>query len=165
MPDNAGSPSSPAQQQQTASGKKESIEKITCVLGFDFGKQRIGIASGQTITATATPQTTIKPLHGNPDWDAIAEQIKQWQPQALIVGMPYHLDGTANTMTRAVEDFCHALKKRFKLPIILVDERHSSAQAEAILKQNIKIGQHNKDEIDKMAAAVIVQRWLDESVK
>jgi len=134
---------------------------ITSVLGFDYGKKRIGVASGQTITHTATPQITLKQLNGNPDWSSIAAQIKQWQPQALIVGMPYHLDGNKNAMTQAVEEFCNGLKKRYKLPLFIVDERHSSAQAEEVLKQNIKIGQHNKDEIDKMAAAVIVQRWLD----
>ena len=133
------------------------------MLGFDYGRKRIGIASGQTITGTATPQCTLRQVAGNPDWDSIAEQIKQWAPQALVVGMPYHLDGADNAMTRAVEEFCNALKKRFRLPIYTVDERHSSSEAEAALKENRKIGQHNKHEIDKMAAAVIVQRWLDET--
>ncbi len=143
-------------------GKPNKIQKnFSQVLGFDFGKKRIGIASGQTITHTATPQTTLHAVNGNPDWHAITEQIQQWQPQALIVGMPYHLDGQKNTMTQAVEDFCFALKKRYKLPIVLIDERYSSAQAETQLKKNIKINQHNRLEIDKMAAAVIVQRWLE----
>ncbi len=136
---------------------------INRVLGFDFGKKRIGIASGQTITRTATPQVTLQAVHGNPDWNAITKQIQQWQPQALIVGMPYHLDGQENPMTQAVEEFCFTLKKRFKLPVIAVDERHSSIQAETRLKQSIKISQHNKHEIDKMAAAVIVQRWLEQN--
>lgn len=137
------------------------ISNISRVLGFDYGKKRIGIASGQTITHTATPQITLKQVSGNTDWSSIAEQIKQWCPQALIVGMPYHLDGNKNAMTQAVEEFCNGLRKRHKLPIFTIDERHSSTQAEEVLKQSIKIGQHNKDEIDKMAAAVIVQRWLD----
>jgi len=136
-------------------------KKFNRVLGFDFGKKRIGIASGQTVTCTATPQVTLQAVSGNPDWPAISEQIQQWQPQALIVGMPYHLDGRKNPMTQAVEDFCFALKKRYKLPVILVDERHSSAQAQTQLKKNMKIHQHNRHQIDKMAAAIIVQRWLE----
>ncbi len=148
---------------RTSSTTKTDTEttSITCVLGFDYGKKRIGIASGQTITGTASPQVTLKQVDGNPDWKSISNQVSRWQPQALIVGMPYHLDGTKNPMTRAVEDFCNGLKKRFKLPLYLVDERYSSSHAEEILQQQMKIGQHNKEEIDKMAAAVIVQRWLD----
>ncbi len=139
---------------------------ITRVLGLDFGKKRIGIASGQTITHTATPQITLQQVNGNPDWAAIAKQIEQWQPQALIVGMPYHLNGntdTNTTMTLAVKEFCNGLKKRFKLPLYLIDESHSSAEAEEILKKNMEIGQHNKHEVDKMAAAIIVQRWFKQN--
>ncbi len=138
----------------------KTLTDITCVLGFDFGKKRIGIASGQTITHTATPQITLQQVKGNPDWAAIAKQIEQWQPQALIIGMPYHPDGNTSSMTPAVKEFCNGLKKRFKLPLYLIDESHSSIEAEKILKENMKIGQHNKHEIDKMAAAVILQRWF-----
>ena len=62
--------------------------KITSVLGFDYGKKRIGLATGQTITYSATPCKTIKQIDGNPDWAAIEAEIQQWKPQALIVGMP-----------------------------------------------------------------------------
>jgi putative Holliday junction resolvase len=136
--------------------------KITCVMGFDYGKKRIGIATGQTISNTATPCTTIKQVHGNPDWPAIEAEIKQWKPQALIVGIPYFTDGSESQMTTAARQFCYELGKRFKLPVIEVNETLSSQQAEELLKTNIKINKHNKHEIDKMAAAIIVQRWLDQ---
>ena len=135
---------------------------ITSVLGFDYGKKRIGLATGQTITCSATPCKTIEQIDGNPDWPAIAHEIKQWRPQALIVGMPYHIDGSENKMTAAARQFCYELEKRFKLPVIEINEALSSQQAEEILKENMKINQHNKQEIDKMAAAIIVQRWLDQ---
>lgn len=138
-------------------------QPVSHVLGFDFGHRRIGVASGQMITRTATPQITLSSVNGNPDWSGIRRQIEQWQPQALIVGMPYHLDGNTNTMTRAVEEFCNGLKKRYKLPVYTVDERHSSSQAETVLKEKMKINQHNRHEIDKMAAAIIVQRWLQQA--
>ena len=136
--------------------------QITNVLGFDYGKKRIGIATGITITGSATPQKTLKQINGNPDWEAIADQIQQWKPQALIVGMPYHTDGSENEMTATVRQFAYELKKRFKLPLIEVNEALSSQQAEEILKQDMKINQQNKHEIDRMAAAIIVQRWLDQ---
>lgn len=134
---------------------------ITSVLGFDYGKKRIGIATGQTITCSANPVKTINQVNGNPDWPAIASEIRQWNPQALIVGMPYHTDGSENKMTSTVKQFCYELEKRFTLPVIQVNEALSSYQAEEMLREKLKINQHNKHEIDRMAAAVIVQSWLD----
>ncbi len=137
-------------------------DRITSVLGFDYGKKRIGIATGQTITRSATPCTTLNQVDGNPDWSAIEAEIMQWKPQALIVGMPYHTDGSENKMTAAARHFCYELKKRFNLPVIEVNEALSSEQAEEILKQEMKINKQNKHEIDRIAAAIIVQRWLDQ---
>ena len=135
--------------------------KITSVLGFDYGKKRIGVATGQTVTHSATPCKTINQVDGNPDWAAIEAEINQWKPQALIVGIPYYTDGSENRMTAAARHFCYELEKRFKLPVIEMNEALSSHHAEEILRGNIKINKQNKHEIDKMAAAVIVQRWLD----
>lgn len=137
-------------------------KQITSVIGFDFGKKRIGIATGQTITHTATPCTTLKQVDGNPDWPAIEAEIRQWKPDALIVGMPFFTDGKENRMTAAARQFAYELEKRFKLPVIEINEALSSQQAEEILSENIKITKQNKQEIDKMAAAIIVQRWLDQ---
>ncbi len=138
--------------------------KITSVVGFDYGKKRIGIATGQTITHSATPCTTINQIDGNPDWPSIEAEIKQWKPQALIVGMPYHTDGSENKMTAACRQFCYELEKRFKLPVIETNETLSSDEAEEILKQHIKINKQNKHEVDRMAAAIIVQRWLNQQI-
>lgn len=135
---------------------------ITTVLGIDYGLKRIGIATGQTITGSASPITTLNQINGSPDWKAIENLIDQWKPQALIVGMPYYLDGKENDMTKAVEVFCLELEQRFAIPIFKINEALSSYEAEAILKKNTKIGKHNKHEIDKMAAAIIVQNWLDQ---
>ncbi len=135
---------------------------ITSVLGFDYGKKRIGIATGQTITNSATPCITLNQVDGNPDWQAIEAKIQQWKPQALIIGMPYHIDGSENKMTAAARQFAYELKKRFSMPVFEVNEALSSQHAEEILKQNLKINQQNKHEIDRMAAAIIVQRWLDQ---
>jgi putative Holliday junction resolvase len=137
-------------------------KKITTVLGFDYGKKRIGLATGQTITSSATPNKTIAQVAGNPDWDAINNEIQQWKPQLLVVGMPYHTDGSENKMTAAAKQFCYELEKRFKLPVEYINEALSSQQAEEVLKETIKINKQNKHEIDRMAAAIIVQRWLDQ---
>jgi len=139
-------------------------DKITSVVGFDYGKKRIGIATGQTITHSASPCKTLPQIDGNPDWLAIGDEILQWKPQALILGIPYSTDGSDNKMTAASRRFGEELKKRFKLPVIEVNEALSSQQAEEILKEKLKINQHNKHEIDRIAAAIIVQRWLNEQI-
>ena len=135
---------------------------ITTVLGIDYGLKRIGIATGQTITGSASPITTLNQINGSPDWNALEQIIAQWKPQALIVGMPYYLDGKENDMTKIVEAFCLELEQRFPLPVFKINEALSSYEAEEMLKKNTKIGKHNKHEIDKMAAAIIVQNWLDQ---
>ena len=135
---------------------------ITKVLGFDYGNKRIGLATGQTITHSASPCKTINQVDGNPNWQAIDDEIQQWKPNALIVGMPFHTDGSENKMTATVRHFCYELEKRFKLPVIEINEALSSQQAEERLKETMKINKQNKHEIDRIAAAIIVQRWLDQ---
>jgi len=135
--------------------------RVRSVIGFDFGLKRIGLATGQTITGTATPLTTLQAINHAPDWERIAAHIKEWKPDALIVGIPYLLDGSESDITRAARNFSKALEQRFQLPVYTIDESLSSYAAETQLKQNIKIAKHNKHEIDKMAAAIIVQSWLD----
>ena len=137
------------------------MSTIRSVLGFDFGQKRIGIATGQTITKTASPLTTLKSVNDKPDWDSIEQHIKQWKPDALIVGLPTMLDGSETEITLAAKKFSRQLEHRFNLPVFLVDENLSSYAAEEHIKQDMKISKHNKHEIDKMAAAIIVQSWLN----
>lgn len=134
---------------------------VRCVIGFDFGLKRIGLATGQTITGTASPLATLQAVNQKPDWDSIDTHIRQWKPDALIVGIPYQLDGGESDITRASRNFSRKLEQRFKLPVYTIDESLSSNEAEQQLKQDIKISKHNKHEIDKIAAAIIVQSWLD----
>ena len=136
---------------------------IQTVLGFDYGEQRIGVATGQTITSSATPLTTLNAIQQKPDWVAIEKLIQQWRPDALIVGIPRHLDGSDSEMTKKAERFSRQLEGRFRLPVYTINEALSSFEAEQQLKQTKKIAKHNKQEIDKMAAAIIVQSWLEQN--
>ncbi len=133
------------------------------VLGFDYGEQRIGVASGQTITGSATPLTTLNAVNQQPDWTHIEQLIREWQPDALVVGIPTLLDGTETPATQRAQRFARQLEGRFQLPVHQIDENLSSVEAEQQLKKNKKLGQHNKQEIDKMSAAIIVQRWLEQN--
>jgi putative Holliday junction resolvase len=134
---------------------------VRCVIGFDFGLKRIGLATGQTITGTASPLVTLQAVNQQPDWKSIETQIRQWKPDALIVGIPYLPGGGESDITRATRNFSRKLEQRFNLPVFTIDESLSSYEAEEQLRQDIKISKHNKHEIDKMAAAIIVQSWLD----
>ena len=134
---------------------------VRTVMGFDFGLKRIGLATGQTITGTASPLTTLQASNQKPDWESIEAHIRQWKPDALIVGIPYLLDGGESDITRAARNFCKQLERRFNLPVYTIDESLSSFEAQQQLSQDMKIAKHNKHEIDKMAAAIIVQSWLD----
>ncbi len=133
---------------------------INTVLGFDYGEKRIGVATGQTITTSATPLMTLTATNQKPDWDKIEKLIIEWKPDALIVGLPTYLDGTTSEMTKKAQRFSRQLEGRFHLPVYLMNETLSSFEAEHYVT---KKGQHNKQEIDKMAAAIIVQSWLEQN--
>jgi len=135
---------------------------IQQVLGFDFGEQRIGVAIGQTITCSANPLTTLNAVNHKPDWASIEKLIQQWRPDALIVGLPFYLDGSSSEMTKRAEKFSRQLEGRFHLPVYTLNEALSSFEAEQFLQDKKK--QHNKQEIDKIAAAIIVQNWLEQNL-
>lgn len=143
---------------------KPKVDKkpIETVLGFDFGAKRIGIASGQTFTGHANPLQTLTNVNNKPDWETIERLIKEWKPQALIVGLPYLLDGKETEMTLRADKFGRRLHGRFGLPVFTISETLSSFEAEEQLKQHKKIGKQNKDEIDKLAAALITETWLQQ---
>ena len=103
------------------------------LLGFDYGKKRIGVAVGQKLTATATPAETLHSSNDQPDWAGIARLIETWRPQALVVGLPLHMDGTEHALTEAAREFGRALEQRFDLPVHLIDERLTSIEAGHLL--------------------------------
>lgn len=134
------------------------------VLGFDYGTTRIGVAVGQTITRTASPVTTLSAHQGQPDWNEVATLIKEWQPVALVVGLPVNMDGTPGPTTEAAQRFARQLEGRFVLPVQLADERLSSRAAEELLADSHlpKKRRHDKRAVDAFAAQVILEAWLND---
>jgi putative Holliday junction resolvase len=128
------------------------------LLGFDFGMKRIGVATGQTITQSANALVTLSARQGAPDWSSIENLIREWQPDALVVGIPYHMDGSEQPMTQAAERFCRQLEGRFNLHVYRADERLSSVQAELLLSEQ----GDTSNRIDAMAAQVILESWLQQ---
>ena len=128
------------------------------LLGFDFGTQRIGVAVGQSITGTATALCTVNVRNKRPDWDRISELIDDWHPDALVVGLPLHADGSDSGTTTVVRKFAQQLGERSRLPVHIMDERLSSHAAKQLQHQD-KAGR--KADIDAIAAMIILQNWLE----
>ena len=131
-----------------------SVEHLDTILGFDFGIKRIGVAIGNSVLRQATPLAVISSIGNDARFGEIAELIKQWEPTRFVVGLPSHPDGTAHDMTARCRKFANQLNGRFNLPVVLVDERYSSAVIPA------KRG----EVIDDRAASIILQQYFDEYV-
>jgi len=121
------------------------------VLAFDFGLKRIGVAVGEPELRTAHPLPAVF------RFDEIQPLIAEWQPAALVVGLPTSVQGEAHKMTRQAEDFARRLEKRFKLPVARVDERYTSVEAESRLR-GLK-----KKAVDSVAAQLILEQYFDEA--
>ena len=132
------------------------------LLGFDYGRNRIGVAVGQELTATARPLVTLPTRNQRPDWDAIARLIEDWRPDLLIVGVPYHADGSGNSITALAQRFSRQLTGRYGLAVDTIDERLSSLEAEKLIAR-FQRASHRRDKslIDQVAAAVILETWFN----
>jgi putative holliday junction resolvase len=142
------------------------MSDVQTVLAFDFGLKRIGIAAGDTLTASAAPRPAAAVHQQGPDWDAITREVRMLSPRLLVVGAPYNADGTPGTLAPAARRFAAELERRFGLPVKWVDERWSSLEASAALKAKRSSGERRrrvrKEDVDSAAAAVILERWLAE---
>ncbi|MBV8048091.1 MAG: Holliday junction resolvase RuvX [Paludibacterium sp.] len=130
-------------------------------LAFDFGERRIGVAVGDGLLGIAHPLCTIDTESNDERFARIAALIDEWRPQALVVGLPTHADGTEHELTRLSRRFANRLKGRFALPVWLVDERHTSLLAESLLKEAGLRGRKQKPVLDQVAAQAILQTWFD----
>ena len=118
-------------------------------LAFDFGVKRTGVATGNRLTRTASPQPTIAASNGE-RLDAVAVRVKEWQPDALVVGIPFHPDGAAHENTARTQKFARQLRAKFSLPVFEVDERYSTTEA---------IASGAKD-ADAASACIILEQFL-----
>jgi len=139
----------------------------TNALAIDFGLRRIGIATASRVADTASPLTTVQATDGEPRWDEFDALVAEWTPDIFVVGLPYNSDRSESEMAQRARNFGAALTGRYNLPVSWVDERYTSAEAEAVLKQQRQQGirprKLKKEDIDSMAAAIIADSWLRES--
>jgi putative Holliday junction resolvase len=118
-------------------------------LAFDYGMKRTGVAVGNRLTRTATPQGTIT-AEGDARFIPIAARVKEWQPDAIVIGVPFYPDGAAHDNTRRAQKFGRQLRGRFNLPVFEVDERYSTTEA---LEMGAK-------DADAAAACIILEQFL-----
>ncbi len=123
------------------------------VLGFDYGHKKIGVAVGQSITCSAAPLAVLAASAGQPDWQSIQRLVHEWQPQALIVGLPYLQDGGVSASTAAALRFADELRARFSLPVHGMNEYLTSHLAAQLPSARV-LG------LDACAAQLIVETWF-----
>lgn len=148
------------------SGAPDASPTTRCVLGFDVGRRRIGVAVGNTISASARAVAVVDARDEGPDWPAVERLLRQWRPDRLLVGDPLTLDGEVQDITRHARAFAAELGQRFSLPVELVDERSSSREADRRFAERRRAGAARRKDaaaLDAVAAEIIVERWLAES--
>lgn len=136
---------------------------MSCVFGFDVGSRITGVAIGNTFTASARALTTVPVREGQPDWSRLDTLRQEWLPDTLVVGLPLTLEGAEQTASRRARHFADQLHQRYKLPVVLMDERHSSQEAARRFAAARAAGlkrRRDAADIDAEAAAVILEHWL-----
>ena len=118
-------------------------------VAFDFGMKRTGVATGTRLLRCATPQGSIQ-AEGDARFGPIEKTLRDWQPDALVVGVPFHPDGAEHENTRRARRFARQLHGRFKLPVYEVDERYSTTEALA----------DGAKDADAASACIILEQFL-----
>ena len=132
-------------------GQALSASRPDTFLAFDVGRKRTGVAYASRFLGRAEPQGSIQ-AEGDRRWPLVARHIETWQPQALVVGVPYHPDGAEHDNTRFARRFARELRHRFGLPVFEVDERYSTTEA---LSQGAQ-------DADAASACIILEQFLRE---
>ena len=133
----------------TPSASAPAATGLQTFLAFDFGTKRTGVATGNRLIRTASPQLTMT-ANNDQRLDAAALRIKDWQPDALVVGVPFHPDGAAHENTLRAQKFARQLRAKFSLPVFEVDERYSTTEA---LSNGAK-------DADAASACIILEQFL-----
>lgn len=118
-------------------------------LAVDYGQKRTGMASGNRITQSASPLATVK-ASGEAQLTEVVKRVKEWQPDALVMGVPFHPDGAAHDNTKRARKFANQLRERTKLTVYEVDERYSTTEAHSL----------GATDADAASACIILEQFL-----
>ncbi|OGT08183.1 MAG: Holliday junction DNA helicase RuvA [Gammaproteobacteria bacterium GWE2_37_16] len=142
--------------------KKNDFAENSIFLGVDFGTKRIGIATGQRITSTATPLTTLYAKNGVPNWFDLDEIVAKWRPVALIVGVPIDLDGSEHRTTKLARRFAAILRNRYQMPVYEVNEQLTTKTAKERVFSAGGYKALRQEKMDSIAAKLILEGWFSE---
>ncbi len=135
---------------------------VRLILGFDYGTKQIGVAVGQGLTRSARPLCQLKARDGIPRWEEIEALLREWQPDALVVGLPLNMDGSPGDMSARAQKFANRLHGRFGLPVFTHDERLTTFEAKGERMRQGDFGRNFRDNpVDALAASLLLQGWLD----
>ena len=137
------------------------MERIS-VLGLDVGEKRIGVAGCDGTGLIATGLTTIKRSSFVADVEQFQQLANERQAQGLVVGLPYTMDGSIGSQAKRIRKYAERLAKALGLPLEYVDERLTSVAAEARLKAQKRFSTRDKGAVDREAATILLQQWLDD---
>ncbi|HEX6590941.1 MAG TPA: Holliday junction resolvase RuvX [Moraxellaceae bacterium] len=130
------------------------------LLGFDFGTKRIGVASAQAVTGTASPLAPVPARDGIPDWEKLDALLAEWTPEALVVGLPLNMDDSESELSHLARKFARRLAARYRLPVFMCDERLSSHSARGLLMDVQERRRGKLPSLDSTAAVFIAEAWL-----
>ncbi len=133
------------------------------ILAFDFGTRQIGIASGQTVTASASPLTVLPARDGIPDWSRLEALIEEWRPALLLVGLPLNMDGSDSPLCARARKFARRLHGRTGRQVLMVDERLSTREAKRLdrgLEKQRGSQSYRERPVDAIAASLVLETWL-----
>ena len=134
---------------------------LASIMAFDYGTRRIGSAIGQTLTQTASPLSAFSVKNNQPDWEKIAAQIKRWQPDCLLVGLPLDAAGEPlPKITPKAIQFSKAIHQRFGLPVEMINEHLTTKTAKSELFTRKGKKGLSKDQVDNLSAVLILESFL-----
>ncbi len=135
---------------------------MSSILVFDFGTKSIGVAVGQMVTGTASPLDAIAAKQGIPNWQAVSALIDEWQPDALLVGLPLNMDGTEQDITNRSRKFANRLHNLSRKTVHQFDERLSTVEAKSRLFELGGVKKLGKGKVDSVSACLIFESWFAE---
>jgi putative Holliday junction resolvase len=141
---------------------------LETLLAFDYGTQKIGCAVGNMQLQTSSPLELVNARNGVPNWDQITGMVTEWQPDAMVIGLPDNMDGSNSVISERAKKFSRQLKERYRVPCFLMDERLTSFEARDHLNTVNEVrGRSGKTAkksrkgpaVDAVAAQLILQSW------
>ncbi len=131
------------------------------ILGLDVGSKTIGMAVSDLLGITAQGLETMRRRNKRADFEQLEKVLRQYEVAEIVVGYPLRLSGAEGTQSEKMRDFAEGLRKRFKIPVHLWDERLTSAQANRLLRESEMSIRRRGEVVDRLAAVLILQSWMD----